>query len=84
MAADELMENPRLKERHFWNRERRAIPAREVRRFGATGRTLEIEAAGGENRIMLNRWRIARAKSCPALGFSPDVSLSVRARRALT
>jgi SAM-dependent methyltransferase len=59
MEAAEIHKLAELEDRHWWYRERRAVVARELRRFGTPGRALDIGAAGGGNtRVMRDRgWR---------------------------
>lgn len=53
MQTAEIRKLADLEDRHWWYRERRAMVARELRRFGAPGRALDIGAAGGGNtRVM--------------------------------
>lgn len=44
-----------IEDRHWWYRERRAIIARELRRFPRPGKALEIGAAGGGNSLVIQR-----------------------------
>ncbi|MCT9931159.1 hypothetical protein N5079_13120 [Planotetraspora sp. A-T 1434] len=55
MNAEEIRKPVRLKERHFWHRERRVILAREAHRLGPPVDALEIGAANGVKCEMLNR-----------------------------
>jgi SAM-dependent methyltransferase len=59
MEAAEIHKLAELEDRHWWYRERRAVVARELRRFATPGRALDIGAAGGGNtRVMRDRgWR---------------------------
>ena len=55
MDAEELRLLTSLEDRHWWYKERRAILARELRRLPATGRALDIGAAGGGNTRVLRQ-----------------------------
>jgi SAM-dependent methyltransferase len=67
MQAMELRKLAELEDRHWWYRERRAIVARELRRFPACGRVLDIGAAFGGNTLAMQAmgW-IATAVDCSA------------------
>jgi SAM-dependent methyltransferase len=53
MQAMELRKLTELEDRHWWYRERRAIVARELQRFPACGRVLDIGAAFGGNTLAM-------------------------------
>jgi SAM-dependent methyltransferase len=47
MRVMDLREPAALEDRHWWHRQRRAIVARELRRFPAAGRVLDVGAGHG-------------------------------------
>jgi SAM-dependent methyltransferase len=76
MKAAELQLLTSLEDRHWWYKERRAILARECRRMPATGRALDIGAAGGGNTRVLKEhgWQAV------ALEYSDSVAEVARSR----
>lgn len=67
MQGMELRTLAELEDRHWWYRERRATIMRELRRFPACGRVLDIGAAFGGNTLAMQAmgW-IATAVDCSA------------------
>ncbi|HEX6470987.1 MAG TPA: class I SAM-dependent methyltransferase [Streptosporangiaceae bacterium] len=53
MRVIDLGELTALEDRHWWHRQRRAIVERELRRFPATGRVLDIGAGYGGHTIAM-------------------------------
>jgi SAM-dependent methyltransferase len=76
MKAAELQLLTSLEDRHWWYKERRAILARQLRRIPATGRALDIGAAGGGNTRVLKEhgWQAV------ALEYSDSVAEVARSR----
>ncbi|MBO0831292.1 MAG: class I SAM-dependent methyltransferase [Actinobacteria bacterium] len=76
MKPAELKLLTALEDRHWWYKERRAILARELRRLPATGRALDIGAAGGGNTrvLMQHGWQAL------ALEYTDSVADVARAR----
>lgn len=79
MQAMELRKLADLEDRHWWYRERRAIVARELRRFPACGRVLDIGAAYGGNTLTMQAmgwiatavdYSAAATKICRGRGIS--------------
>ncbi len=79
MQAMELRKLAELEDRHWWYRERRAIVARELRRFPACGRVLDIGAAYGGNTLAMQTmgwiatavdYSAAATKVCRGRGIS--------------
>jgi SAM-dependent methyltransferase len=79
MQAMELRKLTELEDRHWWYRERRAIVARELRRFPACGRVLDIGAAFGGNTLAMQAmgwiatavdYSAAATKVCRGRGIS--------------
>ena len=76
MKPAELQLLTSLEDRHWWYRERRAILARELRRLPATGRALDIGAAGGGNTRVLQ----SHGWQAVALEYSDSVADVAKAR----
>ncbi|HZB30778.1 MAG TPA: class I SAM-dependent methyltransferase [Streptosporangiaceae bacterium] len=76
MQAMELRKLAELEERHWWYRERRAIVARELRRFPACGRVLDIGAAFGGNVLAMQ----AMGWNATAVDCSPTAAKVCRRR----
>jgi SAM-dependent methyltransferase len=76
MQAMELRKLAELEERHWWYRERRAIVARELRRFPACGRVLDIGAAFGGNTLAMQ----AMGWIATAVDYSPAATKVCRRR----
>jgi SAM-dependent methyltransferase len=76
MKAAELQLLTSVEDRHWWYKERRALLARELRRMRATGRALDIGAAGGGNTRLLKEhgWQAV------ALEYSDSVAEVARSR----
>lgn len=78
MEATEIRRLVQLEDKHWWYRERRAILAKELRRFGRPGRALDIGAAGGGNTRVL----VQHGWDATATDFS-DVAVEVARERGL-
>jgi SAM-dependent methyltransferase len=76
MQAMELRKLAELEERHWWQRERRAMVARELRRFPARGRVLDIGAAYGGNTLAMQ----AMGWIATAVDYSPTATQVARGR----
>jgi SAM-dependent methyltransferase len=76
MKAAELQLLTSLEDRHWWYKERRALLARQLRRMPASGRALDIGAAGGGNTRVLKQhgWQAV------ALEYSDSVAEVARSR----
>ena len=76
MDAAELQLLTSLEDRHWWYKERRAILRRELRGLPATGRALDIGAAGGGNTRVLR----AHGWQAVALEYSDSAAEIARSR----
>ncbi len=76
MKPAELQLLTSLEDRHWWYRERRAILRKELSRLPATGRALDIGAAGGGNTRVLQ----AHGWQAVALEYSDSVADVAKAR----